>query len=183
MVDQNIQQADDVNVEIQEITDRPQSFINESTHDVPMVALSERVYRLYENIDEKDSEVCILFVDDAEIKELNAQWRNVDESTDVLSFPMREGEDPKIAKQLPLGDIVISIETAERYVESLSHKNRLEEAEIEGGCKVDNWTLLDELSFLVVHGTLHLLGYDHAEPEEEREMRRLEAEWFQKIRD
>ena len=110
MVDQNIQQADDVNVEIQEITDRPQSFINESTHDVPMVALSERVYRLYENIDEKDSEVCILFVDDAEIKELNAQWRNVDESTDVLSFPMREGEDPKIAKQLPLGDIVISIE-------------------------------------------------------------------------
>ena len=152
------------------------AITNESELPVPMTALYERVERLYKHIGEAESEVSIVLMTDEDIRELNKEWRDLDESTDVLSFPMREGEDEAVAKQLPLGDIAISVETAMRYVESCNHRDRVNENGPEP--LKDDWSLLDELSFLVIHSTLHLLGYDHAEPEEEKVMRDKEREWM-----
>ena len=113
------------------------------------------------------------------IHELNKEWRDVDAPTDVISFPMREGEDPEYARDLPLGDIAISIPTALRYVENCHHKDRINENEM--APLTDTWSLLDELTFLIIHGTLHCLGFDHAEPEEEMIMRAKEKEWMMKV--
>ena len=167
------------NIEPQAMEDTPQSLINETELSVPMRALSDRITKLYAHIGESDSEVCIVLTTDEAIRELNLEWRDVDEATDVLSFPMREDEDPEIAAQLPLGDVAISVETAMRYVESCQHKDRLDETA--QAPLTDKWTLLDELTFLVIHATLHLLGHDHAEPEEEKVMRDKEREWMQFI--
>ncbi|MEM9108085.1 MAG: rRNA maturation RNase YbeY [Pseudomonadota bacterium] len=87
-------------------------------------------------------ELSLLFTDDAMMREINSQWRNQDKTTNVLSFaasPVRQGEQPGPV----LGDIVFALETVRR-----------EAAEL--GIPFDN-----HLSHLVVHGFLHLLGYDH----------------------
>jgi probable rRNA maturation factor len=107
-------------------------------------------------------EVAVTIVDDERIRELNRTYRNKDASTDVLSFAMNESleEEPdiryddldeEIEEQL-LGDIVISLPTAIRQAEEYGH------------------SLERELAFLVIHGFLHLLGYDHMNEEDEKEM-------------
>ena len=157
------------------------SIVNETGYDVPMRALSARIDRLYAHIGEGESEVDVVLTTDDEIRTLNKEWRDVDEATDVLSFPMREDEDPEVAAQLPLGDVVISLDTAMRYVETCRHKDRL--CELGALPLKEDWSLLDELTFLVIHSTLHLLGHDHVEPEEEKVMREKEREWMLYILD
>ena len=92
------------------------------------------------------AEVDVTLVDDDEIKEINKEQRNIDSSTDVLSFPLGEnGEydaNPKTGA-LMLGDIVISVETAMKQADLYGHG------------------LEREIAFLTVHSMLHLLGYDH----------------------
>ena len=97
--------------------------------------------------DAADCEVSILLTDDAEIQVLNHQYRHIDKPTDVLAFAMREGVGGDLNPQL-LGDLVISVPTAQR--QSIAHGHSLD----------------IELAILSVHGTLHLLGYDHQTPEE-----------------
>lgn len=106
------------------------------------------------------SEVSVTFVDDAAIHALNREYRQVDRATDVLSFPQREKDEPLPPEPLPapLGDIVISVETAERQA-------------VEYGHGVDR-----EIGFLLAHGLLHLLGEDHATPEQEARMRQRQRE-------
>lgn len=87
-------------------------------------------------------------VGDGEIHALNRDFRGVDRPTDVLSFPMEEGQAIAAAPDGFLGDIVISLPRAEAQATEYGH------------------SLLRELSFLAVHGTLHLLGYDHMDEEE-----------------
>jgi probable rRNA maturation factor len=87
-------------------------------------------------------EVSISFVDDIIIRELNNQYLNRNKSTNVLSFPLQEGEFSEINPGI-LGDIVISTETAARDA-------------INGGLTFDQ-----EIDFLIIHGLLHLLGYNH----------------------
>ena len=95
---------------------------------------------------EGSAEISVPFVDDEQIKELNKKHRDIDKSTDVLSFPL--GEDgkydvnPETGAKI-LGDIVISMETAVRQAEEYGHP------------------LQREVAFLTVHSMLHLLGYDH----------------------
>ena len=101
------------------------------------------------------SEVSLSIVDDREMHELNLRYRGVDRTTDVLSFPLEE-ERPK--EPCLLGDIVVSAPQAVRQAGEYGH------------------SLLREMSFLVVHGTLHLLGYDHVTPDEDEEMQRLQEE-------
>jgi len=100
-----------------------------------------------------DHNVSLLLTDDQEIARLNAQYRNKNTATNVLSFPLSEGADPSLAA-LPfkeLGDIVISLETARR--ESIEYGQSFEQ----------------RLSWLIVHGMLHLLGYDHERSESDEE--------------
>lgn len=152
------------------------AIFNESGRELPLQRLHARIEKLYQYIGEENSDVSIVLTTDDEIKRLNAQWRNIDETTDVLSFPMREGELPQIAKKLPLGDVAISVDTALRYVDSCAHKQRLDaQTQYPVTC---HWSILDELTFLVIHSTLHLLGYDHALPDEEKTMRALERKWM-----
>jgi probable rRNA maturation factor len=89
-----------------------------------------------------DKEISILFVDDREIRDLNDKYFKKNIPTNVISFPMAQGEFSEITPQL-LGDVVISVETA------------MKEAQESG------LSLEEEISFLLIHGILHLTGYDH----------------------
>jgi len=95
------------------------------------------------------AELSVLLTDDAEIHQLNLEHRHKDKPTDVLAFAMDE-KVPDIAGIL--GDVVISLDTAERQAKGRRRP------------------LLEEVRFLLAHGLLHLVGYDHAEPVEKREM-------------
>lgn len=109
-----------------------------------------------------EAEISLVFVDDAEIQKLNHSYRNLDEPTDVLSFPLWD-EDEEILGELLLGDIIISLETAQRQGEEYGH------------------SLEREIAYLMVHGLLHLLGYDHLDKEEKEIMRCREEEILEKI--
>jgi probable rRNA maturation factor len=103
--------------------------------------------------------VSLVFVDDDYIQSLNSEYRGINSPTDVLSFAMMEGEAiPGQEEELILGDVVVSLETAQRQAGEYGHSFRRETA------------------FLTVHGVLHLLGYDHQEEEDREEMRRKEEE-------
>ncbi len=96
-------------------------------------------------------EVSVLLTDDEGIRALNRSYRGQDRATDVLSFSQQEGDPMPGAGDL-LGDIVISVERAIEQAERYGH------------------TPAREVGFLAVHGLLHLLGYDHEEPDEEAVM-------------
>ena len=114
----------------------------------------------------KDYNVSLLLIDDQEITRLNSHYRNNCKPTNVLSFPFAEGADGSLAT-LPvkeLGDIIISVETALK--ESIKY----------------NQTLHERMSWLVIHGMLHLLGYDHERSEsEEKKMFNKENELLNKL--
>jgi probable rRNA maturation factor len=118
------------------------------------------------------AELCIKLVDVATIAELNEQWMGKEGPTDVLAWPMDELR-PGLVNEEPeegvLGDLVVCPEVAARQADEARTAGR------------DGWTASDEIDLLTVHGILHLLGYDHAEPEEHAEMfglqDRLLGEW------
>lgn len=111
----------------------------------------------YENFG-RDAELSLSFVTNEEIRELNSEYRGVDRPTDVLSFPMidgdaDEGDIDMYSGAVVLGDIIISAEKAVEQAEAYGH------------------SVERELAFLAVHSVLHLLGYDHERsPEEEKDM-------------
>ena len=100
------------------------------------------------------AEVSVTFTDNEGIHALNREYRNVDRPTDVLSFPLSDGEDYDTdGDAVLLGDIVISLERAQTQAEEYGH------------------SFEREVAFLTVHSMLHLLGYDHeTSPEDERDM-------------
>jgi probable rRNA maturation factor len=102
--------------------------------------------------------LCILLSDDEEIARLNGQWRGQQKPTNVLSFPAPARYCAGPNEKTPLGDIAIAYETLAREAE-------------ENGAEVSN-----HLSHLVVHGFLHLLGYDHHMDDEAERMERLERD-------
>ncbi len=98
-----------------------------------------------------DRELSVLLCDDATIHELNRDYRGKDRPTDVLAFAMQEGEGAGVAPEL-LGDVIISLDTARRQAAQRGHP------------------IVREVTFLLGHGLLHLLGYDHQTDDEERRM-------------
>ncbi|MEQ3347130.1 rRNA maturation RNase YbeY [Peptoniphilus senegalensis] len=112
------------------------------------VAAVLKVEELDENV-----EVSVSFVGDEEIRELNRDYRGVDKSTDVLSFPI---DDEFILDNRILGDVIINTRRVMEQAEELGHSNER------------------EFSYLTVHSILHLLGYDHMEDEDKRQMRERE---------
>ena len=102
------------------------------------------------------AEVSVTFVDNEEIRRLNARFRDKDSETDVLSFPLGENGEYDINHDTGaklLGDVVISMEKAAEQARTFGH------------------SFEREVCYLTVHSMLHLLGYDHMEPEEKRVMR------------
>lgn len=122
--------------------------------------IRQAAQRCLETEEEATSEVSLWLTDDAEIQRLNDQYRGVDAPTDVLAFAMREGEDGALHPSL-LGDVVISVETAQRQA-------------VEGD-------LRRELALLTVHGILHLLGYDHQAVEDAAQMEDKQAQILQEL--
>ena len=110
-----------------------------------------------EGVDAERAEVSLTLVEPEEIKEINAEYRNVDSVTDVLSFPQYECVDDMPEEgELMLGDVVICVERAKEQAEDFGHSYER------------------EFVYLFVHSLLHLLGYDHMEDDEKAVMREKE---------
>ena len=124
-------------------------FENRSDFEFDVNELKE----IYEYLTNKDIE--LILTTDEEIKELNKEYRNKDKATDVLSFPLEN------IPEMPLGSIVISVDTAKRGAEEFGH------------------SIENEIKLLFIHGLLHLLGYDHEV--DNGEMREKEKEIIEKF--
>ena len=107
---------------------------------------------MLESLGLADAELSILLCDDETIRKLNRRYRKKNKSTDVLAFPMQEGPSPSVDTGV-LGDVVISLPTATRQAKQADRP------------------IIEEVTFLLAHGLLHLLGHDHATAREEREMK------------
>lgn len=107
-------------------------------------------------VDPKTVEVNYAFVSPRQIHQLNQKFRQVDKVTDVLSFP--DGDINPETKRRFMGDVLICRAVAKRQAKAIGH------------------SLEREITFLQVHGTLHLFGYDHIEPEDEAKMFGLQRE-------
>lgn len=108
-----------------------------------------------------DSDLSIILTNDARLHELNLNYLGVDAPTDVLSFPASETDPESGARYI--GDILISIPRAQTQAEAAGH------------------SLEAEVQLLVVHGVLHLLGHDHAEPEDKARMWQAQAEILERL--
>ena len=106
-------------------------------------------------------DVGVIFVDEAPMTDLHVRWMDEPGPTDVLSFPMdelRPGSEEMLSAEGVLGDVVICPQVARRQAEVAGHEE------------------INETLMLLTHGMLHLVGFDHAEPEEEKEMFALQKE-------
>ena len=135
---------------------------NESTYDIDEAALQRlATYCLDAMRVHPYAEIALVLVDEAAMEQLHVQWMGEPGPTDVLSFPMdelRPGNDDIITPPGVLGDVVLCPQVAEVQAEGAGHST------------------MDELLYLTAHGILHLLGFDHAEPEEEKEMFSLQRD-------
>ena len=126
--------------------------------------IEQQIGKVLTSLDCNEHEISILFIGDQGIRDLNHQFRNIDRSTDVLSFPQILAGELEIPGALVLGDVAISLETAR--CQSEEHGLSFEE----------------ELTLLLIHGILHLLGYDHEiSGQEEDRMRNKTRELFSLI--
>ena len=115
----------------------------------------EKILKTVEKIlkdKEKDGEISITFVNNKDIRRLNKQYREIDSITDVLSFDLSDNE-------YIIGDIYIGKEVAEKQAEENGH------------------SFIDEIFLLIIHGVLHLLGYDHNTPKASQRMRKEEERY------
>lgn len=119
-----------------------------------MSGVREKAQAILDALGFPDGELSLLLVDDDRIAQLNREYLRREGPTNVIAFPMHEGEYSHVNPQL-LGDVVISVETAQREGNLL-------------GIKLDK-----RISELLIHGVLHLLGYDHEKTP--REARRMEV--------
>ncbi|KGJ82804.1 endoribonuclease YbeY [Cryobacterium roopkundense] len=129
---------------------------NESTIEVDEAAIQRlSAFALDTMHVHADADLAIVLVDEGAMEQLHVQWMDEPGPTDVLSFPMDELRPGTEEAQTPpglLGDIVLCPQVAQSQAETAGHST------------------LDELLLLTTHGILHLLGFDHAEPDEEKEM-------------
>ena len=108
-----------------------------------------------------DADLALVLVDEGAMEQLHVQWMGEPGPTDVLSFPMdelRPGNDDVVTPPGVLGDVVLCPQVAEVQAEGAGHST------------------MDELLYLTAHGILHRLGFDHAEPDEEKEMFALQRD-------
>lgn len=116
-------------------------------------ALKRLAHRFLADLKLRDVELSLALVRDPAIRRLNREWRGKDQPTDVLSFPAGDSPAPGLR---PLGDVIVSLDTARR------------------AAKAFGTTLPQELALYLAHGLLHLVGYDHHTPADARTMARRE---------
>lgn len=114
--------------------------------------LKKVIKRTLKHEDVKNAYFSIIFVDETEIRKLNKEYRGIDKVTDVISFALEDNADLINNNLRILGDIYICIPRAKEQAKNYGH------------------SIKRELSFLTIHGLLHLLGYDHMEKEDEEKM-------------
>jgi len=119
--------------------------------------------RLLDRLECEAKEVSLVIVNDRQITEINRDYLGKNRPTNVISFAMGEGEFGDLGSGL-MGDVVVSVDTACRDA-------------LASGADPD-----DELDFLIIHGVLHLLGYEHEKTEEAMAMRKKEAEMFSALK-
>lgn len=122
-----------------------------------------RAGTLLQELGHAASELSVSLVSDEEMAAMNGRYRGVDRPTDVLSFSLLEGDHAEFHGDL-LGEVVIDVEFAARQAASLAH------------------SLDSEMTRLLIHGTLHLLGYDHQEEDDARTMEALEETLWEALR-
>ena len=129
----------------------------ESEYSIPgeLLEHAARVALVHES-EAEDSDLSIVLTDNVQLQEVNLNYLGIDAPTDVLSFPASE-TNPETDRRY-LGDILISVPRAQSQAEAAGH------------------SLESEIQLLVVHGVLHLLGHDHAEPDEKARMWQAQAE-------
>ena len=115
---------------------------NQQKKKIPTHVIREKTKQILNALGCDDHEISIVLTDDEQIQGLNKQYRGIDKPTNVLAFPMQEGEFTEISPGL-LGDLVISCETAQKEA------------------RAANIELTERLSQLLIHGALHLVGFDH----------------------
>ena len=108
--------------------------------------------RKVEKLEDTELEFSVIIVDNKRIHEINKEYRGIDRPTDVISFALEDNEEIEFDHYRVLGDIYISIDKVREQAKEYGHSEKR------------------ELAFLTVHGFLHLLGYDHMKPEEEKIM-------------
>ena len=141
--------------------------VNETEAEIDIDSIQEQARFILDRLRiHPGAELSVVFVDVATMTDLHERWMDEPGPTDVLSFPMDELTPPRDDEEPPeglLGDVVICPEVTQRQAVQAGHDERL------------------EVGVLLTHGILHLLGYDHAEPDDERLMfglqRRLLGEW------
>ena len=123
--------------------------------------LENMIVKIMNHLSCQNTEVSILLTKDKDIRLLNKEFRSIDQSTDVLSFPQNEDEGPTIPGEKFLGDIAVSLDTAKTQAND------------------HGLILKEEIVLLLIHGILHLLGYDHeASEQEDQKMRSKTRELF-----
>ena len=134
-------------------------IINELSYEIPELSeLEKYVNYLVKKLSLENCEFNIIFIDNKRIHQINKEYRHVDRPTDVISFAMEDNMDVTYKEFRLLGDIYISIEKCYEQAHDYGHSRQR------------------EISFLTTHGILHLLGYDHMEPNDEQEMFDLQKE-------
>ncbi|MEK9629875.1 MAG: rRNA maturation RNase YbeY [Nitrospinota bacterium] len=132
--------------------------------DIDTPGIEKKLGKILDHLGCLNKEVSILFTGDRDIQNLNHEFRNVNQPTDVLSFPQNEEEDPYTHEEEILGDIAVSLDTAQRQA------------------KEHGLTFKEEIILLLIHGILHLLGYDHEISEQEdKKMRSKTRELFKLV--
>ena len=112
-----------------------------------------------ENLLDSKLYISVILTNPDEIQQMNKEYRKIDKTTDVLSFPMYERDEiPHLNKEIeePIGDIVISVERVRKQAKEYEH------------------SFERELAYMLVHGFYHIMGYDHMEEMEKKEMRAKE---------
>ena len=144
----------------------PISMMNRQTkYSINLGRLRRSLKRLMKELGCENEEISLVLVDDAQIREINKNYLKRDRSTNVISFALTEGEFSDI-NPLLLGDIILSVETADRDAAA----NKI--------------ALMDEVEFLLIHGLLHLLGFDHENTTADmsQKMKNKERELFYLLR-
>jgi probable rRNA maturation factor len=129
--------------------------------DLPQDKLQEWISSVLKEVERDGFSLSLLFTDDEKIQELNRDFRGKDMATDVLSFSQMEGEEFGFENYF-LGDIVIAVPYVTKQAQGLGH------------------SVFEEVRYLILHGILHLMGYDHDE-NEDCEMSRLEKSIYKKL--